>query len=202
MSWKAGLQCRNSRSGPTCIGSCYHPRPANLSCLWAVPDSGLVILRSMRRFLSSPGSPDCRLVSNYAERIGHGEQTPPSYSPLQRAGRVARVTNHCSKVSKHDSRGRLCIPQRLGEGSKERTGKMGRRAGTKGVFTPLTIPTASLCPTIEEDGEDDKVEDKHGDAVASFGLGSPENLILVDPDEEGYTEPEPASAQHPILIED
>src|SRR2546423_13602231 len=34
--------------------------------------------------------------------MGLGEQTPPPHSPLQRAGRVARVTNHCSKVGKHE----------------------------------------------------------------------------------------------------
>jgi phytoene/squalene synthetase len=50
---------------------------------------------------------------------------PPSYSPLfQRAGRVARATNRCSKVGKHRSRNRLYAPQRWRRG-KEKKGLTG-----------------------------------------------------------------------------
>ena len=55
-------------------------------------------------------------------------------------------------------------------------------------------------PTVDEK---DDGRDGHGNAGMAFGLGSPENPILVDLDrDEGRTESEPRSAQHPILIED
>jgi hypothetical protein len=56
--------------------------------------------------------------------------------------------------------------------------------------------------TIEEDSSR---RDGHGNFTTLFGLGSPENPILIDQDdeeEEGYTESGPQSAQYPILSDD
>jgi hypothetical protein len=66
---------------------------------------------------------------------------------------------------------------------------------------PIRSPPPALYrPTIKEEGNG---TDEHRNAATSFGLGFPENPILVDLDgEDGYTESEPGSAQHPILIED
>lgn len=67
------------------------------------------------------------------------------------------------------------------------------------VILNLTQPALDR-PTIDEEGDG---RDGHRNAAMAFGLGSPENPILVDLDgDEGYTESEPGSEQHPILIED
>jgi hypothetical protein len=56
---------------------------------------------------------------------------------------------------------------------------------------------------ITEEGEGSETRDGHGNSATSFGLGSPENPILVDLNsEEGDIESRPGFAQYPILIRD
>lgn len=54
-------------------------------------------------------------------------------------------------------------------------------------------------PTIKEDGSR---RDGYGNVTTLFGVGSLENPILIDQDDEGYTESKPESTQYPIVIED